>query len=96
MLDLRNDLQRLAAATAITSCVPCRLYANKYGVLNFIGEMPMALSLKYEWEEHFKLYHADIMEIDDNTKLSEKFLNPDFTPLLPINEHKPWSSESPS
>ena len=71
MLDLRSDLQRLAAATVINDCLACRLYASKYGVLNFIGEMNMAFSLKAEWEDHFKLYHSHIMEIDENSKSVE-------------------------
>lgn len=69
MLDLRSDVQRLAAATAINDCVACRLYASKYGVLNFIGEMPMAMTLKQEWEEHFRLYHQYVMDIDEQSKI---------------------------
>ncbi len=90
MLDLRTDLQRLAATKAIAGCVACRLYANEYATLNFIGEAPLAYEMRTVWEAHFRLYHPDVFDLDDNSQIDEMtFLDPDITPLLPINEPKP-------
>ena len=82
MLDLRNDLQKLAATKAISGCVACRLYASEYATLNFIGEAPLAYEMRSTWEAHFRLYHCDVFDLDENSQVDEMVMmyTEDITP----------------